>query len=259
MTDWGVGRYERTAAALEPAAERVVRAADPQPGERFLDIACGTGNAALLAARAGAEVTGIDLAQRLVEVARERAATEGLAATFLTGDAMELPFEDASFDVAVSVFGVIFAPDAPQAFGEIVRVLRPGGRALVSAWLPDGPIGTAVGISIRALSAATGKPPPPRFGWHEPDRIAELAAAHGVTASFEDAEISFTAASPEAFAAADEEHPIRVTARPVLERAGTYHDVSAQILKVMREANEDPAAFRITSRYRIHRVERAAA
>ena len=258
MTDWGLGHYEKTAAVLEPVAERVVALAAPQAGERFLDVACGTGNAALIAARRGAEVTGVDLAERLVGVARERAAAEGLAAEFLVGDAMDLPLPDAAFDVAVSIFGVIFVSDPPRAFAELMRVLRPGGRALVSAWLPEGAIHTAVGISMRAVAAATGGSSPPRFGWDDPERIRELAAAHGASAGFEDAEISFNAASAEEFVAADEEHPMRVATRPLLERAGTYDAVGAEVLEAMRNANEDPAAFRVTSRYRIHRIERPA-
>jgi SAM-dependent methyltransferase len=258
VTDWGVGRYERTAAVLEPAAARVVKLAAPRLGEHLLDLGCGTGNAALIAARAGAEVTGVDPAQRLVSVARERADAEELDARFVVGDAVALPFADDAFDVVVSVFAVIFAPDPPRAFAELVRVLRPGGRAVISAWLPEGPISASVGISMRAVAAATGRPLPERFGWHEPERIRELAARHGASASYEDAEISFTADSPEAFLAADEEHPMRVAARPVLERAGSYEQVGAEILQVMRDANEDPSAFRTTSRYRIHRIERPA-
>jgi SAM-dependent methyltransferase len=258
VTDWGLGRYETTAAVLEPAAERVVALAAPRPGERFLDVACGTGNAALIAARRGARVTGVDLAERLVGVARERAAAEGLEAEFAVGDAVDLPLPDASFDVAVSVFGVIFAGDAPRAFAELIRVLRPGGRALISAWLPEGAIHTSVGISMRAVAAATGGAPPPRFGWDDPGRVRELAAAHGATASFEDAELAFTAASPEAFVAADEDHPMRIATQPLLERAGTAEAVGAAVLDVMRQANEDPSAFRVTSRYRVHRIERPA-
>src|SRR3954451_6604160 len=99
MVDWSVGEYERTAAELEPAARHVVALAAPAPGERVLDLACGTGNAALLAAPAGARVTGLDAASRLVEVARARAAAAGADAEFVVGDALDLPFDDGSFDV----------------------------------------------------------------------------------------------------------------------------------------------------------------
>src|SRR3954462_10924744 len=127
MVDWGVGEYEQTAAELEPVAEHVVALARLEAGERVLDVACGTGNAALLAARTGARATGVDGAPRLIEVARTRAAADGLAPAFVVGDVHQLPFGDGAFDVVLSVFGVVFADDPPRALGELVRVLRPGG------------------------------------------------------------------------------------------------------------------------------------
>src|SRR4051794_12208561 len=99
MIDWSVGEYESTAAELAPAAEHVVRLAAPQPEERVVDVGCGTGNASLAVARAGARVTGVDPAARLLEVARSSAAAEGLDAEFVAGDAQALPFEAGAFDV----------------------------------------------------------------------------------------------------------------------------------------------------------------
>src|SRR5436305_15136046 len=110
--DWSLGRYERTAGQLLPAARLVVERAAPAAGDRVVDVGCGTGNAALLAAERGARVTGVDPATRLLEVARERAAARGLDADFATGDAAHLPVGDGEADVVLSVFGVIFAPDA---------------------------------------------------------------------------------------------------------------------------------------------------
>ena len=109
--DWGAGRYETTAERLAPVARVVVERAFPRPGERVLDLGCGTGNAALLAARAGATVTGVDPAARLLQVARERAESEGLDIEFRPGEAGAIPLADGSVDVIVSVFAVIFAPD----------------------------------------------------------------------------------------------------------------------------------------------------
>src|SRR3954471_20220970 len=157
MVDWSAGEYERTAGELEPAACHVVERAAIAPGERVLDLACGTGNAARAAAAAGAPVTGLDSAPRLVEVARERVPD----AEFVVGDALELPFDDGAFDVVVSVFGVIFVPDPARAIAEIVRVLAPGGRALLSVWRPEGPIHRMVGVLGRGGAAAAGGPGPP--------------------------------------------------------------------------------------------------
>src|SRR4051794_3419422 len=173
MVDWGVGEYEQTAAELEPVAEHVVALAGLQAGERVVDVACGTGNAALLAARAGAVATGIDSAARLVGVAGTRAAQARLDATFLVGDAHELPFADGAFDVALSVFGIVFADDAPRAFAELLRVVRPGGRALVSAWVPAGAIDAMVGAFGRAMAAATGQTMP-RFAWYDAAAVGAL-------------------------------------------------------------------------------------
>src|SRR5215207_5902483 len=108
--DWGIGRYEHTATRLEPAARVVVEAAAPVAGERVVDVGCGTGNAALLAAERGAVVTGVDPAPRLLDVARAEAAARGLDVTFARGQAAEIPLEDGEADVMLSVFGVIFAP-----------------------------------------------------------------------------------------------------------------------------------------------------
>ena len=134
MVDWGKGRYEQTAAELEPVAEAVVAMAAPTAGDRVLDVACGTGNAALLAAARGADVVGVDSSERLVAVARQRAQQAGLFAEFVVGDALVLPVGDAEFDVVLSVFGVIFAADPAQAVSEVARVLRSDGRAYIAAW-----------------------------------------------------------------------------------------------------------------------------
>jgi SAM-dependent methyltransferase len=223
-----------------------------------LDLACGTGNAALVAARAGAAVTGLDAAARLVEVARGRAAAEGLPATFVVGDAQALPFDEGAFDVVVSVFGVIFAAHAERAFAEILRVLRPGGRALLSAWVPDGTIDAMVGVIARAIGEATGAART-RFAWHDPAAVGALAARHGARVAFEEGEIAFAGESPEAYYADGEAtHPMSVASRPLLERAGSYERVREQALEIMRAGNEDPARFRVTSRYRVIRADRPA-
>lgn len=251
MIDWGLGHYEQTAAELEPVARHVVTLAELKEGERVIDLATGTGNAALLAAREGVEVTGLDAASRLIEVARERAAREAIKATFAVGNLQALPFEDGSFDVALSVFGLIFAPDAPRAFDEMVRVLRPDGRALLSAWVPAGPIDAMVGTFGRALAAATGAAPR-RFAWHDITAVQELAAAHRARVEVHEGQLAITAASPEAYFEANErQHPMSLAGRPVLERAGTYAEVRDRALAALREGNEDRDAFRVSSPYRV--------
>ena len=161
MVDWDIGQYEQIGVEFEPVAQQVVSLARLLPGERVVDLATGTGNAALLAAGAGASVTGVDAAPRLI-------VTEGVEAAFVVGDIQALPFDGGSFEVALSVFGLIFAADASSAFDEMIRVLGPAGRALFSVWVPTGPIDAMAAAFGRALAAATGRRPHP-FAWHDAD------------------------------------------------------------------------------------------
>jgi SAM-dependent methyltransferase len=257
MLDWDVGRYEEMAAELEPVAEHMVSLAHVQRGERVVDLATGTGNAALLAAGAGALVTGLDTAPRLIDVARDRVVAEGVDASFVVGDIQALPFDDGSFDVALSVFGLIFAADASGAFDEMMRVLRPAGRAFFSVWVPAGPIDAMVATFGRALAAATGRRPH-RFAWHDADAVGGLAARHRALVQIHEGLLRITAASPEAyFEANEQQHPVSVAGRPVLERAGTYGQVRNEALRVLRQGNEDPQAFRVFSPYRVIEVHRS--
>jgi SAM-dependent methyltransferase len=254
--DWGVGRYERIATQLEPAAERVVALATLREGEHVLDLACGTGNAALVAARAGGDVTGLDAAARLIDVARERTAAEGLEASFVVGDVQELPFDDAAFDVVLSLFGVIFAENPERAMSELLRVLRPGGRALLAVWVPAGTMNAMVNIFNRAVGEATGQARE-RFGWHDLDAVRPIVTRHGATVEAIDGELALTADSPEAYYAENEEHhPMSLAMGPLLARAGTYEATREEALALLREGNEDPERFRITSPYRVLQIHR---
>lgn len=256
MIDWGLGHYEQTAGELEPVAEHVVSLAGLRPGERVVDLATGTGNAALLAARLGAVVTGLDAAPRLIDLARERATSEGVEASFVVGDVGALPFDDGAFDAALSVFGLIFAADPDRAFAEMMRVLAADGRAVFSVWVPAGPIDAMVGTLGRALSAAIGSSPN-RFAWHDPEIVGELAARHDAHVRFHDGRLSITAESAEAYFAANEQlHPMSLAGRPVLERAGSYSKVREEAIAILREGNEDPEAFRVSSPYRLLEVRR---
>jgi SAM-dependent methyltransferase len=258
MIDWGVGHYEFTAAELEPVAAHVVARAEPRPGQRVLDLATGTGNAALLAARAGAAVTGLDAASRLIEVARGRAAADGLEASFVVGDLQALPFDDGTFEIALSVFGLIFASDPRRAFDEMMRVLEPGGRAIFSAWVPAGPIDAMVGAIGRAIAAATGTAPR-RFPWSDPDAVRELAEPHGAWVTLHEGRLPITAASPAAYFDANErQYPMSLAGRPVLEGAGTYGAVRAEALRILSAANENPDAFTVHSPYRVIEIHRSS-
>ncbi len=250
--DWGIGQYEATALELEPVARRVIEMAEIGPGERALDVACGTGNAALLAANAGASATGLDRSERLVSVAAARAAAENIHAHWVTGDLEQLPFADGSFELAISIFGVIFAQDPQRAISEIVRVLVPDGRALITTWIPEGGLDAVAGIATRAVFAALGQAPPPRFPWADRAAVAEIVGQAGGRASFAEGQLVFTGSSPQAyFDEVQSVHPMSVAARPLLEQAGTYEDVREQMIAALAAHNEDPSGLRLTSRYLI--------
>ena len=154
------------------------------------------------------------------------------------------------------MFGLIFAADASRAFGEMIRVLGPAGRALFSTWVPAGPIDAMVATFGRAVATATGRRPR-RFAWHDADAVGELEARHRAHIQIHDGLLRITAASPEAYLEANEaQHPVSVAGRPVLERAGTYRQVRHEALRILRQGNEDPQAFRVFSPYRVIEVHR---
>ena len=255
MVDWDAGRYERTAAELEPVARAVVDAARPRPGERVLDLACGTGNAALLAAQRGAAVVGVDAAPRLLEVARERARSLDIAAEFREGDLGALPVPDGATDVVLSVFGLIFAGDRARAVEEVSRVAAPGARVFITAWIPSGPMHDMLAAMATVLARVTEAPPSPRFAWSDVAAVEALARDAGLThRSTTEAKLAIRAASPEAYADAGREHPMWLAFAPMLEQAGADAEAGGAMLAVLREANEDPGAFLIHSPYVIHEL-----
>jgi ubiquinone/menaquinone biosynthesis C-methylase UbiE len=152
---WASGDYAEIATLIVPVAERLSDAADLRPDSRVLDVASGSGNAALAAARLGAVVTGIDYVPALLQRGRERAAAERLRVDFRPGDAEQIPFPDESFDAAISVFGSMFAPDHRRAAAELIRVTRPGGTIALASWMPNGFIGSMF------KAVASHVPPPP--------------------------------------------------------------------------------------------------
>jgi ubiquinone/menaquinone biosynthesis C-methylase UbiE len=138
---WASAAYGAVAALIVPMAERLVDAADLRAGDTVLDVATGTGNAALAAARCGCDVTGLDYVPALLERGRARALAEGLSVTFGEGDAESLPYPDDRFDAVLSCVGVMFTPDQERAAAELVRVCRSRGKIALANWTPTGFIG----------------------------------------------------------------------------------------------------------------------
>jgi SAM-dependent methyltransferase len=138
---WGRGTYERLAARFGPVQDQLVAHVEIEPGERVLDVATGTGEVAFRAARAGAQVSACDVAEPMLEKARRAAAEQGLQIEFDQADVEYLPYDDRSFDVVLSNFGLIFAPDHANVAAELGRVTRPGGRLGFTAWKPNAKLG----------------------------------------------------------------------------------------------------------------------
>jgi SAM-dependent methyltransferase len=169
---WACGDYAAVAARIHPIAERLCEAADLLAGSRVLDVATGSGNAAIAAARCGCDVVGIDYVPALLDRARVRTRAEGLAVDFVEADAEALPFADASFDAVLSVVGVMFAPDQERAAAELMRVCRRGGTIAIASWTPEGFIGDLLRTVARCAT-----PPPdlrPPVAWGDRSRLTEL-------------------------------------------------------------------------------------
>jgi SAM-dependent methyltransferase len=170
---WAAGDYARFAPLVAEVGERLVERAGVRPGDAVLDVACGTGNVAIPAAKEGAHVIGVDLTPEHFPAARSRAAKAGADVDWLEGDVEALPFEDESFDVVLSSFGCMFAPRHAVAAAEMTRVLRPGGRLGISAFTGEG----AGGDFFRTLGGHLPEPPPfaeNPLGWGDPAHVRAL-------------------------------------------------------------------------------------
>jgi SAM-dependent methyltransferase len=246
---WDAGDYEQVAVQLLPVAETAVGRLAPDPGEIVVDVGCGVGNAALLAAARGAEVLGIDPAPRLLDVARRSATARGLEATFHLGEAESLPVPDSAADAIVSVFGVIFAPDAYAAAAEMDRVLGPNGRFVVAAWMPSGAVAEQARLRREAVAEAQGSGTGPApFAWHDADALIGLFDRYGFELTVEGEELAFTGASPRDYCNKEfRHHPMWVEARSVLEPVGQWQELKESVTQAFVEANEDPRRFRVTS------------
>jgi SAM-dependent methyltransferase len=171
---WASGDYPSMVEMwLTPLGPRLVGALDLAPGMKVLDVASGTGNAAIPAAQAGADVTASDLTPELLDAGRRRAEAEGVSLEWVEADAEHLPFADASFDVVMSTIGVMFAPHHQQAADELARVCRPGGTIGLLSWTPEGMLGAL----FRTIGPFAPPPPPgasPPPLWGSEDHLAEL-------------------------------------------------------------------------------------
>jgi SAM-dependent methyltransferase len=170
---WDAGEYAALTQYISEVGELVVARAGVQPGMAVIDVACGTGNAARPAARAGAHVVGLDLTPKLLEAGRAKAEAEGLDIEWREGDAENLPFPDQHFDRVMSTFGHMFAPRHQRTASEMARVCRRGGAIVTTTWRPEGTVGAVF------AAAAQFMPPPPDYAsppilWGREQHIREL-------------------------------------------------------------------------------------
>jgi 2-polyprenyl-3-methyl-5-hydroxy-6-metoxy-1,4-benzoquinol methylase len=161
---WMAGDFERIARVTEAAAEAFIARRQLGPGTRVLDVACGTGNLAIPAARSGAVVVGVDIAPNLLDQARARARQNRLDVTFEEGDAEALPFDEGAFDVVLSMFGAMFAPNPGLVAKELARVCRPEGKIAMANWTPNGFLGEVFRTTGKHVSPPTGMPSPLLWG-----------------------------------------------------------------------------------------------
>ncbi|HWX96435.1 MAG TPA: methyltransferase domain-containing protein [Solirubrobacteraceae bacterium] len=247
---WASGDYPEVARRIESVAELLAQRVEAGPGVRMLDVATGSGNVALAGARAGADVTGLDLTPELLQAARGRAADAGLDVRFVEGDAEDLPFESNSFDVVTSCFGVIFAPRHQQAAGELARVARPGGTIGVTAWTPDG----LIGRTFKVLSSFMPPPPPelaPPVSWGTEEHVRELFADSAAELSLERRTVTFTHDSAEGWLDYDERilGPA-IMAKAALEPQGRYGEMREAMLDLYGGANEaEDGSFSVRAEY----------
>jgi ubiquinone/menaquinone biosynthesis C-methylase UbiE len=173
---WSTGgdNYNAVSRGIADSIEHCVLRLNPQPGERILDLATGTGWTSRVLARRGAVVTGVDIAPGLLEAAERQARAERLAVTYRQGDAEQLPFDDESFDAIASTCGVMFASRPEAAAKEMARVVRPGGRIAITTWTHDGNLFKMFQVMKPYMPAPASPPPPSPFEWGNPDRIRQL-------------------------------------------------------------------------------------
>jgi SAM-dependent methyltransferase len=247
---WTAGDYPEVSRRIASVAQLLAESAGAKPGVELLDVATGSGNVAIAAAKAGAKVTGLDLTPKLLEVARGRASAAALEIDFTEGDAEELPFEADSFDCVTSCFGVMFAPRQQVAAAELVRVARPGATIAVAAWTPEGFVGASFGTAAGHMPPMPSELKPPVM-WGKEEHVRSLFADSGAEVACERRTVTFSGPSEEAWLADDERMlGPAVMAKAALEPQGRYDELRQDLLKLIAGFNEaGDGSFRVEAEY----------
>jgi ubiquinone/menaquinone biosynthesis C-methylase UbiE len=247
---WSAGDFPAAAQQIAEVGTTTVDRAQIAADEVVLDVACGAGNATIPAAKTGANATGLDITPELIEAGKKAAAEQGVEIEWIEGDAQDLPFDDASFDVVLSVFGCIFAPDHRKAAQELVRVLKPGGRLVVAAWRPEGNVGRMFGtIASHMPPPPEGFQPPPLWGNEE--HVREIFDGLPIDIELEPTTVEFVADSAdEFFAEFERDLPPIVMAKKGLEPQGKWEPLRNDLKQLYNETNEaDDGSFRAAQEY----------
>lgn len=242
---WSSGDFSVVAARIVYQAEQLCETAELQAGWRVLDVAAGSGNAALAAARRGCDAVGVDYVPALLERGRIRAEAERLSVEFVDGDAEQLPFPAASFDAVLSIYGVMFTPNHQLAAAELARVCRPGGRIALACWTPEGFIGETFRLFSRYLPPAPGLQPPVRWGDESYQRELFGASVASVTSYPRTAIFRYRSAEENVdFFRTYYGPTLRAfDSLPAERRAALHHDMVALVHRYDRNAGTGPVAI----------------
>jgi ubiquinone/menaquinone biosynthesis C-methylase UbiE len=221
---WASGDFSMVGARIVLVAEQLVDTADLHAGWRVLDVATGSGNAAIAAARLGCIAVGLDYVPSLLDRARRRASAECLHVEFVEGDAEALPFPDASFDAVTSVFGAMFAPDHRRAADELLRVCRPGGQIALASWTPD----SFIGELFRTVSSHVPPPPgvPSPMLWGTEEHLCRLFGDHVEGLTVAERTFTFRFTSSEEFVTF-----FRLWSGPTLKAFAALNDIARDALE----------------------------
>ncbi len=221
---WSSGDYALIGTTLQIVGEQLCETLDLRSGSKVLDVAAGNGNVSLAAARRFCDVTSTDYVPALLERGRARAAAEGLRIGFREADAEALPFADGSFDVVVSTFGVMFAPDQERAAAEMLRVCKRGGKIGLANWTPEGFIGEMFKVVGKHVAPPAGVKPPPL--WGSPSRLAELFDSEKASVGWSKRAFNFRYRSPAHWV-----EVFRTWYGPVLKAFGTLNEAGQAALE----------------------------
>jgi SAM-dependent methyltransferase len=246
---WSAGDYPSASRQIADVGTTTVDRAGIAGDDTVLDVACGAGNATIPAAKSAAKTTGLDITPELMEAGRKAAAEQGVEIEWIEGDAQDLPFDEESFDVVLSVFGCMFAPDHRKTAEELVRVLKPGGRMVVAAWRPEGNVGRMFGtIASHMPPPPEGFQPPPL--WGNEDHVREIFGGLPIDLELEPTTVEFVADSADDFFAEFERDlPPIVMAKAGLEPQGKWEALRTDLKELYDDTNESEDGFRASQEY----------